>query len=133
VLIGGSDGQPKIYKIHREAKRVIGDDFNKVTEFEMLPGRIFAGRFSPDGKRIVVGSSADGKGDVRVYQVEGNKLISKFEGQKGPVYALTYRPDGKVVASAGFDGVVRLNDPNTGKLIKEFVPVPLTKAVAATK
>jgi len=133
VLIGGSDGQPKIYKIHREAKRIIGDDFNKVTEFEMLPGRIFAGRFSPDGKRIVVGSSSDGKGDVRAYQVEGNKLICKFEGQKGPVYALAYRPDGKVVASAGFDGVVRLNDPNTGKLIKEFVPVPITKTVAATK
>jgi hypothetical protein len=29
-----------------------------------------------------------------------------------------------VVASAGFDGLVRLNDPLTGKLIKEFVPIP---------
>jgi WD40 repeat protein len=52
-------------------------------------------------------------------------MVSKFEGQKGPVYALAYRPDDKVVACAGFDGVVRFNDPFTGKLIKEFVPVPL--------
>ena len=38
---------------------------------------------------------------------------------------MAYRPDGKQVASAGFDGLVRLNDPATGKLLKEFVPVPL--------
>ena len=61
------------------------------------------------------------------------KSISKCEGQKGPVYALAYRPDGKQIASAGFDGVVRLNDPETGKLIKEFVPVPLTSAGLASK
>jgi len=49
------------------------------------------------------------------------------------VYALAYRPDGKVVASAGFDGILRLNDANTGKLTKEFIPVPLTKTVATNK
>ena len=27
-------------------------------------------------------------------------------------------------ATAGFDGLVRLSDPTTGKLVKEFVPVP---------
>jgi len=31
------------------------------------------------------------------------------------------------VASAGFDGTVRLNDAATGKLSKEFVPVPMAK------
>ncbi len=42
---------------------------------------------------------------------------------------MAYAPDGKSVAAAGFDGTVRLSDPATGKLIKEFMPVPL-KAVA---
>lgn len=60
------------------------------------------------------------------------KLLTKLEGQKGAVYTLAYRPDGKQVASAGFDGVVRLNDPNTGKLIKEFVPVPLGPPTVVT-
>ena len=44
---------------------------------------------------------------------------------------MAFSPDGKQVASAGFDGVVRLNDPATGKLIKEFVAVPLSPTVAA--
>ena len=34
---------------------------------------------------------------------------------------MAFRPDGKTIASAGFDGMVRLNDPATGKLIKEFI------------
>jgi WD40 repeat protein len=163
LLIGGSDGVPKIYRMYRTKKRVIGDDFNFLRGFEPMPGRIFCARFSADGTRIAVGSSADGRGEVRVYQSgagkpderflkltglplvstkgftpmvllpdyrPSTKLIAKLEGQKGPVYALSYRPDGKQVASAGFDGIVRLSDPETGKLIKEFMPVPLQAGVA---
>jgi mono/diheme cytochrome c family protein len=129
VVIGGSDGVPKIYRIFRDPKkpRQIGDDFNKIIAFPAMPGRIFAARYSADGSRIVVGSSSDGKGEVRVYQSADAKLVSTLQGQKGGVFALAYRPDGKEVASAGFDGVVRLNDPQTGKLLREFVPVPLEK------
>jgi WD40 repeat protein len=52
------------------------------------------------------------------------KPICNLAGQKGPVYTVVFRPDGKVIASAGYDGVVRFNDATTGALIKEFVPVP---------
>ena len=45
----------------------------------------------------------------------------------GGVYVVTFRPDGKQIASAGFDGIVRLSDPATGKIIKEFVPVAVLK------
>jgi roadblock/LC7 domain-containing protein len=135
LLIGGSDGVPRLYKMHRETKRVIGDDANKVREFEPMPGRIYAGCFSADGSLIAVGSSLDGHGEVRVYQAADGKRVSKLDGEHGPVYTVAFRPDGKGVASAGFDGVVRFNDPQTGKLIKEFVPFPLapTKVASGTK
>ncbi|HEV3238307.1 MAG TPA: c-type cytochrome domain-containing protein [Gemmataceae bacterium] len=58
-------------------------------------------------------------------------LVCKLEGEQGPVYTVAYRPDGKQVATAGFDGKVRLNDPDTGKLLKEFVAVPLEKVTQA--
>jgi WD40 repeat protein len=165
LLIGGSDGVPKLYQMFRYQKRVIGDDFNFIRSFEPLPGRIFAGAYSPDGNRIVVGSSLNGKGEVRVYQSGPGKtddrlariaglptfprpglspliysldvrgparLVSAFQGQRGPVYTLSYRPDGKQVASGGMDGAVRFNDPDTGKLLKEFVPVPLNSGGAVT-
>ena len=124
VLIGGSDGVPRLYRMHRTSKRVIGDDANKVREFEAMPGRLFALAFSPDAARFAAGSSHDGKGEVRVYSAADGKRIATFAGQKGGVYAVTFSPDGKTVASAGFDGTVRLNDPQTGKLLKEFVAIP---------
>jgi WD40 repeat protein len=166
LLIGGSDGVPKIYQMYRTKKRVIGDDFNFLRGFEPMPGRIFSARYSADGSRIVAGSSFDGKGEVRVYQSgakdpdphllklsglplvstkglttlvlvpdfrPSTKMISRLDGQKGPVYAVAFRPDGKQVASAGFDGVVRLNDPDTGKLIKEFIPVPVQSTGVVSK
>ncbi len=123
LLFGGSDGTPRLYKMHRETKRVIGDDANKVREYEALPGRIYSLAFSPDGKLFAAGNSFEGAGEVRVYQVDDGKRVATLEGQKGGVFALAFRPDGKQVASGGFDGKVRLHDPATGKLVKEFAPV----------
>ncbi len=125
LLIGGADGTPKIYQMFRTKDRKIGDDFNLIRAFPPLAGRLFAVKFSPDGKRILVGASSDGKGEARVYQSADAKLVANLQGEHGPVYAVAYRPDGKEVASAGFDGVVRCNNPDDGVLIREFVPVPL--------
>jgi WD40 repeat protein/mono/diheme cytochrome c family protein len=124
ILVAGADGQPRLYKMHREVKRVIGDDANKVREYEKLPGRVYAVAFDKTGRYFAAGSSLDGTGEARVYEVDSGKRVSTFEAVKTPVYAVAFRPDGKVVATAGFDGVVRLTDPATGKLVREFVPVP---------
>jgi WD40 repeat protein len=110
----------------RTKDRKINDDFNNIRNYQTMPGRIFAVKFSPDGQRVVAGSSNAGKGDVRVYQTTG-ALVSTFKGINGPIYALSYHPTSNIVASAGFEGVVHLNDATTGELIRDFVPVPLKK------
>ncbi len=133
LLFGGSDGTPRLYKMHRETKRVIGDDANKIREYEAMPGVIESVAFSADGKRFAAGSRLSGTGEVRVYEVDTGKRLATFDGQKGGVFTVAFSPDGKTVASAGFDGVVRLNDPTTGKLVKEFIPVPGLKATTAAK
>jgi WD40 repeat protein len=132
LLIGGSDGEAKIYKMYRNKKRVIGDDFNRLRVFETMPGRIFKARYNADGTRVVISSSFEGHGEVRVYQADNGKLIARLEGERGPVYAVAFRPDGKQIASAGFDGLVRLNDAQTGKLLKEFVPYPTQPGTVTT-
>lgn len=127
LLVAGADGQPRLYKMHREVKRVIGDDANKVREFEKLPGRVFALTFDKSGKLFAAGSSLDGKGEARVYEVDSGKRVSTLEAVKTPVFAVAFRPDGAVIAAAGTDGIVRLSDTKTGKLIREFAPVPMKK------
>ena len=83
--------------------------------------------------RFAVGSSLDGKGELRIYQTADGKVVSRLQAESAGIYTIGYRPDGKQVASAGFDGAVRLNDAQDGKLVREFVPCPLTpeKAVRA--
>ncbi len=133
VICGGADGIPKLYQIYRTKARVIGDDFNLVRQYDPLPGRIFTAKFNADGSRFVVASSDGAVGEVRVYQTDDAKLVAKLEGQQGAVYAVAFRRDGREIASGGFDGLLRLNDAESGKLIKEFVPVPVTPvATAAT-
>ena len=66
IVVGGSDGTPKIYRIFRQSKRVIGDDSNLVRQFPPMPGRVNTVAVSPDGKRIAAGSSSDGTGQVDI-------------------------------------------------------------------
>ena len=131
VLIGGADGTPRLYKMHRETKRVIGDDANKVRDYPGLPGRIYAMAFSPDGKSFAAGSSLDGVGELRVLNADDGKKISQAEGQVGAIYALAYSPDGKTLVAGGFDGQVRVIDPATGKVLKQFTALPGAGAAVA--
>jgi len=41
LLTAGADGTPRLYKMHREKKREIGDDANKIREVEKMPGRVY--------------------------------------------------------------------------------------------
>ncbi len=131
VLVGGSDGEPKLYKIFRTQARQIGDDFNKIRGFQALPGRIFSMQFNADGSQFVVGASNATSGSARIYQTDDGKLLHELAGHKAGVFAVAFRPDGRQVATGGLDGEVRLFDVATGALVKEFLPVTITPAVAA--
>ena len=157
LVVGGADGTPKVFRMLRTSKRVIGDDANLIRRFSAMPGRLFDVAVSPDGKHVAAGSSHNGQGTVYVYryevdtnvpddirkiseknvrsrsaaekeriqkyQSEGASLFTEMQGQHGGVFAVRFSADSKVVASGGFDGVVRLNEAETGKLIKEFPPI----------
>jgi WD40 repeat protein len=113
--------------MHRTKQRTIGDDDNRLREYAAMPGRLFAMKFNKDGSLFVAGSSLDSKGEVRVYKTDDGKEVSKLTGV-GSVYTVAFAPDGKTVASAGFDGEIVLSDPNTGKVTKKFAAVPLARS-----
>jgi WD40 repeat protein len=128
LLVGGADGVPKIYRMHREKERQIGDDFNLIRKFPEMPGCVYDVRYSRDGNTVLAASSTGAAGHVWVFQESDGKLIAKMQDIEGGIYRAVFSPDGKTVASGGFDGLVFLNEAASGKLIKKFAPVPLSAA-----
>ena len=70
IVIGGSDGVPKVYRVFRQTERRIGDDANLIRRLPPLRGRVFSVAVSPDGKRIASGSSLDATGQVAIDSYE---------------------------------------------------------------
>jgi WD40 repeat protein len=162
VLIGGSDGIPRLYRIYRQTARVIGDDSNLIRALDPMKGRINTVATSNTGGRFASGSSLDGSGQVHVYAYDfetgltdalkaiqakvpmtrsgpegqsiqkflhdGIKPLAKIEIPRAAVYAVAFSPDGKTLAAAGADGIVRLFNPESGSPIAEFAPAPVSQA-----
>ena len=77
IVFGGADGIPKIYRVHRITKRVIGDDANLIAVLPGLKGRVFAVDVSNDGKLIAAASSSDGAGEVGIYSYSTDTALPK--------------------------------------------------------
>jgi hypothetical protein len=124
VLVGGEDGVPRLYLMHRPKALIIGDTSTLIREFEKQDGALVSVAFSPNGEWIAVGGSTN---EVRVYKTASGERVASFAGHQGGVYTLAFGSDGTHLAVAGFDGMVRIYDVKTGQLAKAFVPVPLEK------
>jgi WD40 repeat protein len=69
LAVGGSEGVPRTYLIHRLVERKIGDDSNLVRAYPAMPGRIFAVAFSPDGMKLAAASSDGERGAIQIFAV----------------------------------------------------------------
>jgi RNA polymerase sigma factor (sigma-70 family) len=86
-------------------------------------GAVWSVAFSPDGKTLVAGSGRfDARteryvgGEIRVWEVAGRKVKQVLTDHTRVVNALSFRRDGKQLASASDDGTVRLWAVEDGKL-----------------
>jgi len=77
ILIGGADGIPRIYRMNRLTKRVIGDDANLIKKYPEMPGRIFGVDYSTTGEKIVAVSSLDGQGTISIYSSDFDSTLPK--------------------------------------------------------
>ncbi len=78
-------------------------------------GAISAAQYTPDGRTIVTASVGDGS--VRLWDARSAERNGSLRGHENFVYSVAFHPDGECVASAAWDGTVRIWDATTGRQI----------------
>jgi WD40 repeat protein len=78
-------------------------------------------------QKVVTTRSAEEKAALEKYHTDGVRQISKTDVPNAGVYAVAFRPDGQVVAASSADGKIRMIDPDTGYVLGEFSPAPVSQ------
>lgn len=81
----------------------------------------YALAFHPNGKTFASGGSEPkkGLGTVKLWDTDTGKLLKTINNvHKTSVNSVAYSPNGKILASAGWDGLIQLWDANTGEYIR---------------
>jgi WD40 repeat protein len=68
--------------------------------------------FSPDGERIVSGSSDN---TVKVWNAETEQEAHTLKGHSGPVHSVSFSPDGERIVSGSSDNTLKVWDAETGQ------------------
>lgn len=78
------------------------------------------------------GRSEEQKAKLEAYYTSNVKTLAST-ALDGGIYTLHFTRDGKQVIAAGEDGKVRFLDAATGKVVKDFIPVPIVAETSADK
>ncbi len=104
IVTGGDDGTARLWDIEGNS---IGQPFQAENEL------VFSVALSPDGERILIGSSRGGY----LKDIKGNTIIV-FTNDS--VFSVAFSPDGKKFVSGTYDGIVHLWDIEGNRIWPPF-------------
>ena len=116
----GADKAVKIWNIlNGEQKKSFGGFKKEVTSVHFLG----------IGTQAVVSA---GDNVVKVVKEDGGE-VRRLPDTSAFMHTSDVTPDGKLAVGGGFDGILRVWEVNTGKLLQKFTPPPESTEVAARK
>jgi len=96
-----------------------GESLGILEEFDEIQSLAF----SSDGKILAAGNSVDASkkeviGTIHIWDIQTREIMHTLKGHEKTTECLAFSPDGKTLASGGWDGTMRLWDVQTGKQIR---------------
>lgn len=93
-----------------------------IHEFGGLEGKISCLQFSPDGTRLAAATGIPGvRGSLLLWNLEAEPKRWELAGQhRDLIHALQWSPDGRWIASGGYDSKIVLWDPTNRKPVRSF-------------
>jgi len=86
-------------------------------------GKVNAVHFSPDRKLLVTASGITGlKGVATLWEIATGKMVRQIGGEahRDILFDAEFSPDGLLIATAGYDRIIRLWEVKTGKYLRQF-------------
>src|SRR5262245_28812084 len=95
------------------------DERSTLRRLDSIPGSVNGVSFSRDGQYLVAAAGEPGLlGVARIYSVSSSALLKEFRGHKDSLYCARLSPDGKVLATGGYDNTIKLWDVTSGKELR---------------
>lgn len=123
VAAVGGEYRIRVYRAKpRSDTQDANADPNYVREYDGFEGGMTAAAYSRDG--VWIATAGASTGEVRVHDAENSSRKATLRGHDGVVFGLAFNPDGSRLATAGFDGLVRVYDWKREMLLTVLSPVP---------
>jgi WD40 repeat protein len=117
------DGKRLAVGVHKEVLLIDPPSGEVAGKLSGQGGPVTALTYSPDGKYLAVASGVTGTiGEVRLYDGSTAEVGASpqriLSGHKDVLYGIAFSPDSKVLATGGYDRLVRFWDVATGKELR---------------
>ena len=90
-----------------------------VRKLSDFPGKVTAVHFANDDRWLVVASGVTGLGGVAsIWDTADGHLVRRFDGHKDLLFDAELSPDGKTLATCGYDRTIQLWDAATGQNLR---------------
>jgi len=126
IFVGGADGVPKLYRVFRQSKRVIGDDANLIRKFPPLKGRVYGVAISADGGQVAAVSSDNRSGEVLIAKYEFDadmpEDIKKISLKRSGSRSAEEKKKLQEYRTKGVQAVAQITVPGTGLYAVSFHP-----------
>ena len=95
---------------------VLDENFEVTRTLAGPQGNVNAVAFSADGEELFAAGGQPGvAGEIRQWRVKSGEPVRTFEGHQDAVYGLALSPDGKLMATGGYDQKIKLWNLESGK------------------